>query len=284
MTVKFYGKAEEAANVILGAFQNPEKLPRALAPIFIKRKDDLPCRKWSWNNQFLTAMMGHSDARGFRQWQSVGRYVKKGEKCFHILSPVMKKIDDKKTGEKKMIPVGFKATPVFGLSQTDGEPLPVDEENREFIDSLPLLNVAKEWNLEIDTFSGETARVLGWFRFDATGEGKAISVGVKNLSTWAHEMIHASDSRLGNLTERGQHWRSEIVAELGSAVLLSVLGFEHDADLGGCWDYVERYASGVEIEPIVACGRVLKRMCDAVALILDTAEKLAVVEVTAVIA
>ena len=53
---------------------------------------------------------------------------------------------------------------------------------------------------------------------------KAIAVGVKNLATWAHELIHAADDRLGNLTERGQHWRSETVAELGGAILLEALG------------------------------------------------------------
>ena len=40
------------------------------------------------------------------------------------------------------------------------------------------------------------------------------------------------------------------------------------------WAYVERYAADAEIEPVSACQRVLKRMCDAVALILDTAESL----------
>ena len=92
-------------------------------------------------------------------------------------------------------------------------------------------------------------------------------------------MIHAADDRLGNLTERGQHWRSETVAELGGAILLECLGMPYDADLGGCWDYVSAYASRSKIEPVAACQRVLKRTCDAVALILDTAESLAVVEV-----
>ena len=58
-------------------------------------------------------------------------------------------------------------------------------------------------------------------------------------------------------------------------MLLSVLGRDVDADLGGCWDYVTSYAKDAGIEPIAACQRVLKRMCDAVALILDTATKLA---------
>ena len=88
-------------------------------------------------------------------------------------------------------------------------------------------------------------------------------------------MIHAADDRLGTLTERGQHWRSEVVAELGGAILLECLGHESDADRGGCWHYVSRYARDAEIEPVSACQRVLKRTCDAVALILETAEQLA---------
>ncbi len=99
-------------------------------------------------------------------------------------------------------------------------------------------------------------------------------MGVENFSTWCHEMIHAADCRLGNLTEKGQHWKSETVAELGGAVLLKVLGYDLDADLGGCWRYIEQYATAAEIEPLAACQKVLKRMCDGVALILDTAEEL----------
>ena len=52
----------------------------------------------------------------------------------------------------------------------------------------------------------------------------------------------AADDRLGSLKEWGQHWRSETVAELGGAVLLRLLGFDHEADLGGSWCYVQRYA------------------------------------------
>ena len=39
-------------------------------------------------------------------------------------------------------------------------------------------------------------------------------------------------------------------------------------------------AKDAGLEPIVACQRVLKRMCEAVTLILDTAEKLQEVEAT----
>ena len=64
--MQFYRKAESAATRILEAFRTGN-LPEALAPIFIRRKDNLPCREWSWSNQLLVALSGHSDARGYRQ-------------------------------------------------------------------------------------------------------------------------------------------------------------------------------------------------------------------------
>src|SRR5689334_19781216 len=91
---KFYGHAEEAANDILRAFQSPDQLPGALSQVFVRRKDDSPCRRWSWRNQLIVAVRGYSDARGFRQWEQVGRRVKKGEKAFRILSPVTGRVVD----------------------------------------------------------------------------------------------------------------------------------------------------------------------------------------------
>jgi hypothetical protein len=124
---RFYRQAESAATRILEAFQSGN-VPKALAPIFVRRKDDVPCGAWSWSNQLLTAPAGHSDARGYRQWQQVGRHVKKGEKAFHILVPLVGKkvVEDPETGEpeERTYIRGFSSAPVFGLDQTEGEPLP----------------------------------------------------------------------------------------------------------------------------------------------------------------
>ena len=271
---KFYGKAESAARTILEAFQEGN-LPGSLAPIFVRRKDNVPCRQWSWSNQLLTALAGHSDARGFRQWEAAGRHVKKGEKSFPILAPLTRKIEvtDAESGGKtgRIAVYGFKHVCVFGLSQTEGAELPAgDPEAERWIEQLPLLDVARDWSLTVATYNGQATGAQGWYK-----RGQSIALGVENLSTWAHELLHAADDRLSVLTERGQHWRSETVAELGGAILLECLGHESDADRGGCWEYVSKYARDAEIEPISACQRVLKRTCDAVALILETAEQLA---------
>ena len=72
-------------------------------------------------------------------------------------------------------------------------------------------------------------RLLGQYR-----HGTGIALGVENLSTWCHELVHAADDRNGKL--RGKKVRKETVAELGGAVLLSILGYENKTDLGGCWE------------------------------------------------
>jgi hypothetical protein len=262
----FRNKAEEAAEEILAAFQSPERLPRPLASVFIYRKDGAPCRKWSWRNQVIVALRGHAEARGFRQWEKVGRRVRKGERSFRILSPLLKTITDEKTGDDKKIVYGFCGTPVFGLDQTEGDPLAAgDVATAEWLKGLPVREVAETWGLSVEAYNGAGARALGKYR-----PGEAIALGVENLSTWAHELVHAADDRRG--TMRGGKVRDEVVAELGGAVLLTLLGYEHDADLGGCWDYVRHYAGDKE-KALAVCGEVLDRTCAAVALILDTAEE-----------
>ena len=137
------------------------------------------------------------------------------------------------------------------------------------MEALPLVGVAKEWGLSVESFNGKWSSYLGAYRHHS-----GIALGVKNLSTWVHELVHAADHGNGKLKELGQHWRSETVAELGGAVLLQILGYPHDADLGGCWKYIQSYAEKAGLEIIDACGKVLQRTCEAVALILDTAEAL----------
>jgi hypothetical protein len=279
--MRYERSAESAVNRLLIAFASGG-VPKALAPVFIHRKDNVPCRAWSWSNQLLVALNGFSDARGYRQWQAAGRHVKKSEKAFAILVPMIGKRREKdlQTGEEqeRSVVFGFTSAPVFGFEQTDGEPLPPPDLNvSAWIDSLPLVNVARSWGLSVDAYNGRDGAPLGKYR---TGAG--IALGVKNLSTWAHELIHAADDKLGNLQEKGQHWRSETVAELGGATLLEMLGHDGDADRGGCWEYVSAYAKDAGIEPITACQRVLKRTCEAIDLILTTAESLQGADVLAV--
>lgn len=273
--MKLYGHAESCANRIIEAFRSG-RVPQALSKVFIKRNDNTPCRAWSWSNQLLTALAGFDDARGFRQWLDVGRAVRKGEKAFFILAPIAKPVKEKTDDgqERQRVAIlGFRSVPVFGLEQTDvadesvwSKHAELDRKAERFIDELPLIGVARAWGLTVKSYSGRNGGAAGWF---SRSRG-AIAIGVENLSTWAHELIHAADDRLGTLKERGQHWLSETVAELGGAVLLYAAGYEREADIGGAWDYISHYAKENDVEPIKACTTALERVCKAVALILET--------------
>lgn len=268
--MKFYGKAAQAtAEKIIEAFKSGD-VPQPLAQVFIKR--DVPMQNWSVLNQFGCILSGCTDARGFKQWQEANRHVKKGEKVTsYILVPLRKTIrEENDEGKEESRPgalYGFKGIPVFDVSQTEGEPLPEMTDEQAFIDNLPLLAVAQSFGLDVHTFDGRFQSALGLY----SPARHFIGLGVENISTWFHELIHAADDRAGNLTEKGQHWRSEIVAELGGATLACMIGIEEAADVGGAWQYIERYAEAAEIEPITACVRVLDRIAQAINLILETA-------------
>ena len=97
-------------------------------------------------------------------------------------------------------------------------------------------------------------------------------LGVENLSTFTHELCHAADERLHTLKDTTA--MLEIVAELGGAILLECIGEHTESDLGGAYQYVERYADQMDKPPVRACIDLLDRICNVVSLILDEAERL----------
>ena len=279
--MKFYGKSHEVATAIVDRFETGD-VPAALATVFVHRDDNVPCRAWSWNNRFIVAIHGTADARGFNQWKEVGRSVSKGAKAMHILAPciVAKKASDaSEEGDEasRGVLVGFRAVPVFALQSTDvRDPDAWDKANagnaaeEKRLADLPLRAVADSWGLKVSSYAGRDGSAYGWYR-----HGEAIALGVENLVVWAHELVHAADDRLGTLTKgRGQKVDNEVVAQLGAAVILTMLGFTRDADLGFTRDYIAGYAGDVE-KGARACMQLVDRVCKAVDLILTTAGELA---------
>jgi len=114
-------------------------------------------------------------------------------KSFHILEPCPRTFTkrDKDPGEERKVTIvkGFKAGPRFGVEQTEGDPLPPpDPKIANWLENPPLIGVAKQWGLSVDAFNGQKAGYLGFYR-----HGQSIALGVENLSTWAHELLHAAD-------------------------------------------------------------------------------------------
>ena len=280
--MKLYGKhTQTVVNKIIDAFKHPQQLPKVLAPIFIHADEDSPCRKWSMYNQLLVALAGTVDARGIKQWKSVGRSIKRGSKAIWILAPMTKRIPTKQDSngedneEKRTVILGFRSISVFAVEDTEGEPLPeADPSQKAWMDQLPLLEVAEQWQIKVDAIPLGKENCLGYYAHNNTLDYEKIVLGVENLSTWCHELIHAADKRLGGLKEK--KWHREVVAELGGAVLLQLLGRDHDADLGGAYDYIQSYAMQEKMDPVRACILTLNRTCDCVDLILNAAKQIQV--------
>lgn len=278
---KFHSQgAEDAANRIVEAFKDPGSLPAKLAPVILSaggRHAD----RYSWRNQLLVALHGYSDAAGYKQWRNdYGRQVRSGEKAFCILRPVKRSFNtterDPDTGqdvERRVTYIaGFADVKVFGLEQTDvtdadkwQKQQGKGAEAQRKIEAAPFFEVACRWGLTVRA-DGHLVHqgALGCY----TPSQKEIRLACENLSTWAHELVHFVDDKLGNMTQRwGQQPDNEIVAEFGGAVLLAAMGLEGDADLGGCYDYVKGYAEGGDA--IKAIGVFLGRTMDAVGAILE---------------
>jgi hypothetical protein len=264
----YFGKAEGTAQAIIKAFEEG-RVPKAMGNVFIEDASEKHSASYSYLNRFIVAIHGYSDAMGMKQWNKKHqRWVKKGEKAFYILAPVLKKVEDKTTDEERKICIGFKGVQVFGLEQTTGPEIKQGEEAQRHLNELPLREVAEKWGLSINAYNGQEDGALGVYSM-----GNSISVGTKNLSTWAHELAHAADDKNGNLKSRKSDDRAlaEVVAELAGAVLLECIGKPQEADRGGAYEYIKTWAERVNMKPVDACRKVLTRVVDAVSLILEEA-------------
>jgi hypothetical protein len=259
MAMDNFTAAMMAARAIIKAFENPGGLPVALPHKYFRLRSDVPCRRWSRRNQIHVFKMGFTDARTFKEWQSVSRSPKVGERAFCITAPIICKRTDSNVA-------GFRKVPVFGYEQTDGDLLPADEEERHWVEDLPLIEVARSWGISVRTFDARTVHLLGMYNRNT------ILLGVQNLSTWGHELMHAAHDRLRHRAALRPHWRSEVIAELGGSVLLRLLGEDFESDLAGCLRYVRLCTIGEGLDAADACRQVVEQVCASVALILDTDE------------
>lgn len=260
-------KIQAIANDLLSAFQTGT-LPAALAQVFIRRKIDVPSKHWTWTNRTVGILRGHVYAAGFRQWEALGRHVRKGERSFHILAPKLKKDEDAGSEENHMVLVGYQPIAVFGYLQTYGDPLPGAEDEPDFIDALPLIAVARSWGLSVGTyFIKDNPSALGYY-----APGLGIGLATENLLVWAHELVHAADHRLGTYSGRGID--SEVVAQLGASILLECLGHSDKSDPGGTYRYIEAYCKDHDRKVLSVCTELLERTCRCVSHLLDEAERL----------
>lgn len=275
-------KIQEVLAKLVGMFQAGQ-FPEYAKRVFIQKAAadhgiDRPCKSWSCNNFLIMLLSGTEDARGYQQWQAVGRQVKKGAKSFSILGPCTKmitvKVRDKETGEereeKRQIITGFRAIPVFRYEDTEGAEIYYDYTPAEL---PPLYNVAISWGMKVyyQPFAG---RALGSFN----PFSNSIKLMTVEPDVFYHELAHAAHDRLkkketGEGLEGGQVASQEIVADLAACTLCEVFSPEasrpHDT-----WKYIQHYSEGSPQAALKNIIALLNEVAAVVGLIVQTANDL----------
>jgi len=217
---------------------------------------DVPSNSWSLTNRIIMTLNGTSDARGFRMWNEVNRYVKKGSKSFSILAPwIVKKgscaprDDEDKPVHISHILRGFLAIPVFRVEDTDGEKL--EYQNLE-LPKLPLLDVAKNWGVDV----APVAYQGGWYGYYRPDKDE-IRLATPEEKTFYHELSHAAHKRVVGELKNGQDWKQEVVAELSAQTLVHIFGRTENNTTGNSYEYISHYAQKANRDVGVACVSVL---------------------------
>lgn len=266
-----------------------DTLPATVAVTILKEKaGDKPSNRWSIGNRVIMKLNRTEDARGIRQWNAVGRRVRKGAKAFYILGPIYKRVVqeveervvDPETGEERVevrrqereVLVGFKEIPVFRYEDTEGEPLP--EVSYEPPVLPPLAEVARYYGIPV-RYGPFTARFYGYYQ---PGVNQEIYLCTHDEDVFFHELAHAAHHRLKGSIVGGQDPHQEMVAGLAAAILSELYGFRLYVRRNV--EYAKRYAQLFDSEAtprrvLATVLRVLEEAAQVVRRILEDAERAA---------
>ena len=225
-------KVKTATESLMKMFQM-QSFPEAVAFTIINGNPaSKPSSHWSLGNRLLMIMSGTRDARGFRQWEAVGRQVKKGAKAIAIFAPLIKATDDTVTGKGKTIILGFRPIPVFRIEDTEGEPLPEEIASTPAM-YPPFYEVAERMNIEVK-WSPIDDNAYGYFSV----LNNAITLHSQDAFIYFHELAHAVHNTFVSLMTIDIN-RAEIVADIAAAVLCQLQGISgYQAQT---YEYVSRY-------------------------------------------
>ena len=213
-----------------------------------------PSSTWSMGNQLLMLLAGTDDARGYKQWNEVGRHVKAGTKAFRILGPIFvkKRLEstdpDHEKGEEVEVLVGFRAIPVFRYQDTEGAELPTYRPRNP----PPLLEVAEKFGMRVN-YTRLAAGVYGYSDY----ERKIIGLATESWDVFWHELAHTIHRSFEPKAGHGQEPEAETIAQLVAATLARLYGKPADSF---SWTYIAGQAQTSSPQQVGRlCMRVLER-------------------------
>ena len=215
-------------------------------------------KSYSLLNQMLLKHDG--EYATFKQWSDLGGKIRKGERSeiivFWKVLPVEEVQED---GEKiiKQIPL-LKYINVFHISQVDGvEPLPEEELH----DIEPIEKAEKVlndyWtreNITVEHVAGNRAYYSPTRDMICLPLFEQFTDASEYYSTAAHESVHSTmkESRCNRAEERKnklvafgseEYSKEELVAEIGSASLMNIIGIETRKSFRNSAAYIQNWLS-----------------------------------------
>jgi len=178
-------------------------------------------RRYSFHNTMLifSQKPEATHVAGYRTWQKMGRYVRKGEKGIAILVPMKIKVGKEDDGEDDAEIVRFRTGYIFDVSQTEGEDLPE-----------PSVLSDQDCSVELTEGLLDTAASKGiMVSFDklpdgqyGVSKGESIVIsdtlqGADRFSALAHELAHEllhQDGKAKQVDHKTREIEAETVAHV----------------------------------------------------------------------
>lgn len=215
-------------------------------------------KPYSLLNQMLLQHEG--EYATFKQWQDLGGHVRKGEKsemvCFWKIQPIE---EDQEDGTKvlKQIPL-LRYYNVFHISQVDGvKPLQADE-----LDDIEPIEKADQilgdyWlreNITVEHVASDDAyysprrdliRLPLFEQFTDANEYYSTAFHESVHSTMKESRCNRAEDRKGKLVAFGseEYSKEELIAEIGSASLLNIIGIETSKSFRNSSAYIQGWLS-----------------------------------------
>lgn len=183
---------------------------------------------------------------GFRTWNKLGRFVKKGEKGIVVLAPIVRRKTENSEQlevQESTTPAGFHAVYVFDISQTDGQDLPVicgvSGDPHQYREELAIF--VRKLGIVLE-YSEGIAPALG------TSSGGKITLlpgqsPAEEFVTLAHELAHELMHRAERRSSTSKRIR-ETEAEAVAFVVSHAIGLETTS---AAKDYIELYSGDVQL-------------------------------------
>ena len=219
--------------------------------------------RYSLGNIMLIASQKRNATQvaGFRTWNKLGRFVKKGEKGIFVLAPIMRrKTEGPDNLELKgsTIPAGFRPVYVFDISQTDGRKLPsvcsVSGEPREYLERLTALINRLAIVLE---YSEDIAPALG-----ASSGGKITLLPGQSPAgefvTLSHELAHELMHRTERRSATSKRVR-ETEAEAVAFVVSQAISLE---TISAAKDYIQLYSGDATL--LIESLQIIQRTANSI--------------------